>query len=177
VKPAPVDPLALPSLLLTDRSQLPVCPAVYFALDGDHVLYIGRSGNLQQRWMTHHRYNQLKGFNNVRIAWLECSDTNLLPEIEAALIEYFQPSLNGELIPLGTRKPPTIGVYIEPELKEAAENLAKKQRRSLSALVCILLEEAIKKELDKTFTETEIQKSDSVGEVKAPNRGNGGGQN
>jgi hypothetical protein len=72
---------------------------------------------------------------------------------------------------------PRINVYIEPELKEAAENLAKKQRRSLSALVCILLEEAIKKELDKTFTETEIQKSDSVGEVKAPNRGNGGGQN
>jgi hypothetical protein len=57
---------------------------------------------------------------------------------------------------------PRINVYIEPELKEAAENLAKKQRRSLSALVCILLEEAIKKELDKTFTETEIQKSDSV---------------
>ena len=150
MNPATINPLTLPSLSLPNRSTLPPCPAVYFVLEGDRVLYVGRSGNLQQRWMTHHRYNQLKGFNNVRIAWLECSDTNLLPEIEAALIGYFQPSLNGELIPLGTRKPPTIGVYIEPELKEAAENLAKKQRRSLSALVCVLLEEAIKTETQKS---------------------------
>lgn len=64
---------------------------------------------------------------------------------------------------------PRINVYIEPELKQAAENLAKKQRRSLSALVCILLEEAIKKELEKTFTEPETQKSESVTEPKTPN--------
>jgi excinuclease UvrABC nuclease subunit len=146
VNPAPVDPLALPSLPLTDRSQLPVCPAVYFALDGDRVLYIGRSVNLQQRWITHHRYSQLKGLNNVRIAWLECNDPSLLPKIEAALIEYFQPSLNGELIPLVASKPPRMIVYIEPELKAAAEKLAKKQRRSLSSLVCLLLEQAVKEE-------------------------------
>lgn len=65
---------------------------------------------------------------------------------------------------------PRINVYIEPELKEAAENLAKKQRRSLSALVCILLEEAITKEVEKTFAETETQKSEVVGQAKAPNR-------
>lgn len=65
---------------------------------------------------------------------------------------------------------PRINVYIERELKEAAENLAKKQRRSLSALVCILLEEAIQKELEKTFAETETQKSEAVVEAKAPNR-------
>ena len=65
---------------------------------------------------------------------------------------------------------PRINVYIEPELKEAAENLAKKQRRSLSALVCILLEEAITKELEKTFAETETQKSEVVGQAKTPNR-------
>lgn len=65
---------------------------------------------------------------------------------------------------------PRINVYIEPELKEAAENLAKKQRRSLSALVCVLLEEAIKKELEKTFAETEAQKSETVAEAKAANQ-------
>ncbi|MEG4446992.1 hypothetical protein QUB49_35465 [Microcoleus sp. AT9_B4] len=65
---------------------------------------------------------------------------------------------------------PRINVYIERELKEAAENLAKKQRRSLSALVCILLEEAIQKEVEKTFAETETQKSEVVVEAKAPNR-------
>ena len=146
MNPAPVDLLALPSLSLADRSQLPVCPAIYFALEGDRVLYVGRSGNLQQRWITHHRYSQLKGLNNVRIAWLECNDPSLLPEIEAALIEYFQPSLNGELIPLVARKPPRMIVYIEPELKAAAEKLAKKQRRSVSSLVCLLLEQAVKEE-------------------------------
>ncbi|MGE5660241.1 MAG: ribbon-helix-helix domain-containing protein [Actinomycetota bacterium] len=43
---------------------------------------------------------------------------------------------------------PRIQVYLEPELKERAEKLAKKQRRSLSALICVLLEEATK-ELDE----------------------------
>lgn len=43
-------------------------------------------------------------------------------------------------------KLPRMIVYIEPELKEAAEKLAKKQRRSVSSLVCILLEEAVQKE-------------------------------
>jgi len=165
---ATINPLTLPSLSLANRSALPPCLAVYFALEGDHVLYVGRSVNLQQRWITHHRYSQLKGLNNVRIAWLECSDPSLLPEIEAALIEYFQPSLNGELIPLGTRKPPTIGVYIEPELKEAAENLAKKQRRSLSALVCVLLEEAIKTEIQKSATSGATSTTNSeTGEMAA----------
>jgi len=37
-------------------------------------------------------------------------------------------------------------VYIEPELKARAEKIAKKQRRSLSSLVCVLLEEAVQKE-------------------------------
>ncbi len=32
---------------------------------------------------------------------------------------------------------------MEPALKEAAERLAKRQRRSLSALICVLLEKAI----------------------------------
>lgn len=39
---------------------------------------------------------------------------------------------------------PRFNVYIEPELKRDAERLAKKQRRSLSALVCYLLEQAVK---------------------------------
>ena len=43
-------------------------------------------------------------------------------------------------------KLPRMIVYIEPELKAAAEKLAKKQRRSLSSLVCLLLEEAVKEE-------------------------------
>ena len=164
MNPAPVDPLALPSLLLTDRSQLPVCPAVYFALDGDHVLYIGRSGNLQQRWMTHHRYNQLKGFNNVRIAWLECSDPSLLPEIEAALIEYFQPSLNGELIPF--KIPSTslakIMIYAPYDLKETIERLAKKENRSLSNYIVTVLQRIAEEENEQVMD----AESRDTGELK-----------
>jgi hypothetical protein len=164
VNPAPVDPLALPSLPLTDRSQLPVCPAVYFALDGDRVLYIGRSVNLQQRWITHHRYSQLKGLNNVRIAWLECSDPSLLPEIEVALIEYFQPSLNGELIPF--KIPSTslakIMIYAPYDLKETIERLAKKENRSLSNYIVTVLQRIAEEENEQVMD----AESRDTGEVR-----------
>lgn len=159
MNPSSIDPLALPSLSLAARSALPTCPAVYFVLEGNQVLYVGRTVNLWQRWVNHHRYSQLKGIDNARIAWLECSDSNLLPEIEAALIEHFQPSLNGELIPLAERKPPRMIVYIEPELKAAAEKLAKKQRRSVSSLVCLLLEQTVREgeSPEKPTTEKPLQ--------------------
>lgn len=164
MNPAPVDPLALPSLPLTDRSQLPVCPAVYFALDGDRVLYIGRSVNLQQRWITHHRYSQLKGLNNVRIAWLECSDPSLLPEIEVALIEYFQPSLNGELIPF--KIPSTslakIMIYAPYDLKETIERLAKKENRSLSNYIVTVLQRIAEEENEQVMD----AESRDTGEVR-----------
>ncbi len=47
-------------------------------------------------------------------------------------------------IPLVASKLPRMIVYIEPELKAAAEKLAKKQRRSVSSLVCLLLEQAVR---------------------------------
>ncbi|WP_206755884.1 GIY-YIG nuclease family protein [Trichocoleus sp. FACHB-69] len=54
--------------------------------------YIGRANNLYRRWLAHHRWNQFQSLiitENIQIAWLECDDTNLLPEIEKALIKYF----------------------------------------------------------------------------------------
>ncbi len=41
-------------------------------------------------------------------------------------------------------KLPRIMIYLEPELKEAAERIAKKERRSVSSLFVRLLEEAIR---------------------------------
>ncbi|WP_293336672.1 hypothetical protein [Microcoleus sp. CAWBG58] len=35
MNPKTIKPLTLPSLPLADRSQLPVCPAVYFVWDGN----------------------------------------------------------------------------------------------------------------------------------------------
>ncbi len=45
-------------------------------------------------------------------------------------------------------KLPRVVVYMEPELKAAGEKLAKKQRRSLSSLICVLLEAATKQDED-----------------------------
>jgi hypothetical protein len=58
------------------------------------VQYIGRSNNIQYRWLQHHRKLQLEQIGGVKIAWIELSDENLLSEIEKALIEWFDPPLN-----------------------------------------------------------------------------------
>lgn len=88
-------PLNLPSVPLLERHNLPRCQSIYFVLEDGQVLYIGRTVNLNQRWAVHHILPQLKmRKGEVRIAWLECSVAELLPEIETGLIEHFQPLLN-----------------------------------------------------------------------------------
>ena len=139
-----VDPLALPSLPLVTRGELPNCPAIYFVLNGDAVLYIGRTNNLYQRWIAHHRWHQLKAMSgDIRIAWLQCGDAKRLSDIETALIKHFQPSLNqtkveGESISIKTM------VYLPLELREALKHVAVKENRSLSNLIVTLLQGAVK---------------------------------
>jgi hypothetical protein len=142
MNPLGIDFSTLPSLPLASRSGLPTYPAVYFALEGDRVLYIGRTTNLQQRWMAHHRHSQLKRLNSVRIAWLECGDASLLPEIEEALIEHFRPELNGSPSPLQPSLP-RVGAYISPQLKTDLERLAKKEQRTLSNFIAVALQRVI----------------------------------
>lgn len=90
-----INPLTLPSVSLEERSQLPTTPCIYFAIDSQGIIqYIGRSVNPCQRWVRHHRLQQLEQMDSVRLAWLEVSEPILLPAIESALIEYFEPFLN-----------------------------------------------------------------------------------
>jgi predicted GIY-YIG superfamily endonuclease len=97
VNVAKINPLELPSLPLNERSNLPSCPAIYFVMQGKRVLYIGKTVNLAQRWAAHHKWSYLVKLDApVRIAWLICSDTNLLTQIEKALIKEFAPQLNGK---------------------------------------------------------------------------------
>ncbi len=42
--------VALPSLPLDERRDLPDTAAIYFVLAGDAVLYVGQSVNVRQRW-------------------------------------------------------------------------------------------------------------------------------
>lgn len=95
INPETLDLSTLPSLLLSDRKQLPSVSCIYFAMSSGNVQYIGRSVNLQQRWIDHHQVKHLNKETN--IAWLEISDSVLLPEIESALIQWFKPPLNKEI--------------------------------------------------------------------------------
>ena len=90
------DPLKLPFLPLSEKGDLPNCCAIYFVLsESNEVLYIGSSKRLFARWVGHHRKDDFKSRGeNLKIAWLECSNEELLRTIEMSLIETFDPPLN-----------------------------------------------------------------------------------
>lgn len=72
-------------------------------------------------------------------------------------------------IPSVASKLPRMIVYLEPELKAAAEKLAKRQRRSVSSLMCLLLEQAVQKEGELPAEEPATEKHNEprdTGEVK-----------
>lgn len=95
INPADLNLSSLPWLPLEARSSFPRQPAIYFAIDSqNNVQYVGRSINPKQRWTQHHRYEDLTAIGQVRIAYLFVEAIELLPAIEAALIDWFDPPLN-----------------------------------------------------------------------------------
>jgi len=81
-----------------------IIPAgIYFVLAGDAVLYIGKATNLYQRWDAHHRLKQLNKRGGCRIAWMTVDDAGLLDELEQVCITHFEPVLNREAVPGGSR--------------------------------------------------------------------------
>jgi len=136
-----VNPLTLPSLSLQERRSLPECAAVYFVLNGNEILYIGGTVNLAQRWLAHHRWYQLVEMGDgIRLAWLECSDTVLLLEIEAALIKHFQPTLNRTPV-IGDKV--TVSVIVTKEVHDKLKRLANSKRWSVSQTGAVLIEEGL----------------------------------
>lgn len=144
-----INPLTLPSLKLQERRSLPECAAVYFVLNSsDDILYIGGTVNLAQRWLAHHRWYQLVEMGDgIRLAWLECSEPALLLEIEAALINHFQPTLNRTPVPVSalSAKSPNLSVIISQEDKEKLKRLAIAEKRSVSQLAAIAIQEYLDK--------------------------------
>lgn len=127
-----VNPFELPSLPLSDRRKLPVCMAVYFALsEENNVLYIGRSTDLNLRWLNHHHWQKLKSFNNVKIAWINVDDEKLLVGIESALIQHFNPPLNTRKKWVGKKK--TLN-FSEQEL-EYLKQISEKTGRTETDIV------------------------------------------
>ncbi|MBD2683227.1 MULTISPECIES: ribbon-helix-helix protein, CopG family [Nostoc] len=87
----------LPALPLSDRKKLPEVSAIYLVWSAEgKLLYIGRTVNLKNRWLNHHRLQDLAlmGVDKVFIAWFE-TDKERLPEIEQTLIDNLEPTLNG----------------------------------------------------------------------------------
>ncbi len=88
----------LPCCNIEQRGDLPECKAIYFVLsEAGRILYIGKSVNLFQRWIGHHRLPQF-GEMMVKIAWLELSadvDNAALHAIEKECIKHFKPLTNG----------------------------------------------------------------------------------
>ncbi|BAZ71315.1 XRE family transcriptional regulator (plasmid) [Fischerella sp. NIES-4106] len=95
INPANIDLKALPWLPLDEKTAFPQKPAIYFAIDSlGNIQYIGRTKNVRSRWGNHHKYEQLSTIGNIKIAYLFVDLPELLPQIETALIEYFDPPLN-----------------------------------------------------------------------------------
>lgn len=138
---AEIKPLLLPSLPLNERRSLPKCKAIYFVIDGETVLYIGKTVNLAHRLVNHHRLNEFK--SNPRVAWLECSDKSLLPELEKALIKYFSPLLNGTKIQDADRRDKRVNVIMSGSVFKLLKELAETERRSQSQTAALLIEEAL----------------------------------
>lgn len=141
--PSQTEVESLPSLPLGWRKAFPACPAIYFAILDDKILYIGRTKCLAKRWIGHHREAELQKMGEVRIAWVQVSDVRLLPAIEKAFIRFFKPTLNHQLVKVrkkvGKRGNPqnfknpqkrfaaqSLAIRVNPELDEYVRSLPNK---------------------------------------------------
>jgi DNA-binding Xre family transcriptional regulator len=94
LNPAEINPLALPSVALDDRRQLPVEPCIYFAIDGQGVVqYVGQSQNPRRRWQGHNQLKHLSKMTGVCVAYMPVRPS-LLTGFEEILISKYRPALN-----------------------------------------------------------------------------------
>ncbi|NEO86459.1 MAG: GIY-YIG nuclease family protein [Spirulina sp. SIO3F2] len=143
IDPKSITPASLPSVPLGDRQDLPAIAGIYFALDSQgKVQYIGRSVNLQQRWTLHHRTNQLEEMGGIRIAYLVVDDLGLLNSVEEALIEWFDPPLNGASVIGKKLKSKRLLTNLPDRTHELLRAWADKDGMSLSAMAAHIIKVA-----------------------------------
>lgn len=154
INPKALDIKTLPWLPLEEKAAFPKKPAIYFAIDSQEtVQYIGRTVNVRQRWGNHHKYDALSEIGNVKIAYLFIDTVELLPKIEAALIEWFNPPLNNSLSSF-TNTSEKINFACEPKSQRLNAilpdnvytellSLAEEEKRTKSQMAAILIEEAL----------------------------------
>jgi hypothetical protein len=121
-------------------------------------LYIGRSVALHERLRSHHRLPLLEALGGVKIAWLEQSNSFVLPRLETTLIKYFNPPLN------------RISSHLN---KEKIENLIKELDLTDSITKSNLIP------INKRLTSQPSKKNELVNQIQAERKlhshfGNGG---
>lgn len=138
----------LESVSLLHKSQLPEIPAIYLVYQGEKLLYIGRTKNLKQRWLTHHRQKQFTQLEDARIAWFPCTED--APEVETTLIELLEPELNGQDI--GDRLQLNLRLDKHKDLYEAIKAEAKEQNISINQFVVNALKRTLGQETESTLS-------------------------
>jgi excinuclease UvrABC nuclease subunit len=111
---------SLPSLPLEERKALPAVGAVYFVCASTGaVLYVGSSKNLRQRWLLHHRQQQLAQTQGIRIAWQVVETTAHRLALEAHCLDVIRPLYQQSGMPLRRDKRGRVVYDVKLRLPEA----------------------------------------------------------
>lgn len=151
------DIMFLPSVPV-DRKALKTLPetsGVYFVVDkSNKILYIGKSVNLRQRWIFHHRFHMANQISECRVFFFETPKDVSIDSLEESLIDIFRPEWNGkeidkEHLPRHL-KSDVLVARVSPKVKKLAEMMAKMENRNLSNFIeTLILEKARKAGLIK----------------------------
>lgn len=110
-----LNPFQLPDLYILKKISLPIQMGIYFIINNQKILYIGKASNLRERWIKHEKWALLKTkYPFSKIAWAATptnSDYSLLDITETSLIQYFQPPLNTQKKKISQKKKLKISDY------------------------------------------------------------------
>lgn len=175
ITPETIDISALEAIALTDKGKFPDIPVVYFVLSQfKEILYIGKAVSLKNRYMWHHKYDELTILGNVTVAWLPTLKDELV-KLEKSCIQHFKPSLNKT-----NTKPPVLSTSyrLTQETIDDIETLRKRWgmhsgREVIETLVHFAVDKATKRENE---VKAEADKSGISYESALITDGNGTGE-
>jgi GIY-YIG catalytic domain-containing protein len=130
LKVSEIDPMTLPSLIMSRNQQLPELAGVYFVIDWqDTVIYVGQSHNLRQRWSSHKVSFEIDN-DDARVAWLQMRNPDYRVTLESLFIKRFKPRFNikpGASDREANRKKllKQIALYTERAKREAARRTSR----------------------------------------------------
>lgn len=151
--PELMDVLSLPFVTLDALSMLPKIAGIYFAIDSSNkVQYIGRSENLNARWVGHHKLEDLNGMDDVKIAYFLVSSLKLLKPCEGMLIDFFDPPLNvarAALRPVEAKKQYQYRVTLSKGEAEIIRMLADFWGQTDASIIAMGLRKSLSEMLDE----------------------------